>query len=259
MRKALPAAESSSVRTLTRGLDVLGLFDTEHPDLAQTEIAQALDLPLPTVHRLCGTLVQLGFLVKDPGQRRLRLGPEILRLAGPMLAGLGATDQARTALRELADATGETASLATLVGSEVVYLDCAPGAGLLAPRASIGLRVPAHCTALGKCLLAQLDPEQARAQAGPEPYPARTATTLTSWAVLGPALAAIREIGVSVSREEYERGLVAVAVQAPAGSAQPMAIDLCVPAVRGTEEVLAAAAKRLLDVAAELSAGVGFG
>jgi len=227
MRKALPAAESSSVRTLTRGLDVLGLFDAEHPDLAQTEIAQALTLPLPTVHRLCGTLVQLGFLVKDPGQRRLRLGPEILRLAGPMLAGLGATDQART--------------------------------GLLAPRASIGLRVPAHCTALGKCLLAQLDPEQARAQVGPEPYPARTATTLTSWAVLGPALAAIRETGVSVSREEYERGLVAVAVQAPAGSAQPMAIDLCVPAVRGTEEVLAAAAKRLLDVAAELSAGVGFG
>jgi len=259
MRKALPAAESGSVRTLTRGLDVLGLFDAEHPDLAQTEIAQALDLPLPTVHRLCGTLVQLGFLVKDPGHRRLRLGPEILRLAGPMLAGHGATDQARTALRELADATGETASLATLVGSEVVYLDCVPGAGMLAPHAAIGLRVPAHCTALGKCLLAQLDPEQARARVGPEPYPAHTASTLTSWTELWPALDEIRSTGASVSREEYEQGLVAVAVQVPAGSAPPMAIDLCIPAVRATEEVLAAAAKRLLDVAAELSATAGFG
>lgn len=237
---------------------MLGLFDTEHRDLAQTEIAQALDLPLPTVHRLCGTLVQLGFLVKDPGQRRLRLGPEILRLAGPMLAGYGATDRARTALRELAEATGETASLATLVGSEVVYLDCVPGAGMIAPHASIGLRVPAHCTALGKCLLAQLDPEQARAQVGSEPYPAHTATTLTSWALLASALDSVRATGVAVSREEYEQGLVAVAVQVPAGSAPPMAIDLCLPAVRGTEEVLPAVAKRLLDVAAELSAAAGF-
>lgn len=239
---------------------MLGLFDAEHTELAQSEIAQALDLPLPTVHRLCGTLVQLGFLVKDPGQRRLRLGPEILRLAGPMLAGLGATEHARAALRELADATGETASLATLVGSEVVYLDCAPGAGMLAPRASIGLRVPAHCTALGKCLLAQLDPEQARAQAGPEPYPSRTPTTLTSWAMLGPALVEIRRTGVAVSREEYERGLLAVAVPVPSGSAaRPMAIDLCIPAVRGTEDALTVAAKRLADVAADLAAGSGIG
>jgi IclR family transcriptional regulator, acetate operon repressor len=108
-------------------------------------------------------------------------------------------------------------------------------------------------------LLAQLDPGQARTQVGPEPYPARTPTTLTSWAVLGPALDAIRESGLSVSREEYEQGLVAVAVEVPAGSAQPMAIDLCIPAVRGTEEVLAAVGKRLLDVAVGLSAGTGFG
>ncbi|MCI0689422.1 MAG: IclR family transcriptional regulator [Sporichthyaceae bacterium] len=255
MRKERPAAENGQVRALTRGLDVLALFDAEHTELAQSEIAQALALPLPTVHRLCGTLVRQGFLAKDHGHRRLRLGPEILRLAGPLLAALGATELARAVLRELAEATGETASLATLVGSEVVYLDSAPGAGMLAPRASTGMRVPAHCTALGKCLLAQLDPEQARRQLGAEPYPGRTATTMTSWAALGPALAEIRQHGVAVSHEEYEQGLLAVAVAMPAQpSGQPMAIDLCIPAVRGTDEVVAASTKRLRDAAAELTA-----
>ena len=260
MRKGLPAAESSSVRTLTRGLEVLGLFDADRTELAQSEIASALDLPLPTVHRLCGTLLQQGFLARDPGQRRLRLGPEILRLAGPLLAGLGATEHARAVLRELADETGETESLATLVGAEAIYLDCAPGAGMLAPRAAVGLRVPAHCTALGKALLAQLDPAQVRAQLGPEPYPARTSATLTGWSVLGPALAEVRRTGAAVSREEYEQGLVAVAVAVPAAAGgQPLAIDLCIPAVRGTEEVLATAAKRLRDVAGELAAADGTG
>lgn len=265
MRKELPATESSAVRTLVRGLDVLKLFGTRHAqtgevELVQSEIAAALELPLPTVHRLCATLVRQGFLARDSGSRRFRLGPEIIRLAGPTLAALGSLEHARSVLRGLAEATGESANLGTLVGSEVVYLDCAPGGGMLGPRAAVGQRVPAHCTALGKSLLARLEPAVARRQLGGQPYQRRTPATLTTWAELAAALHQVRESGVAVSREEYEQGLLAVAVPLTVTThGPPLAIDVSIPAVRATEEVIAAVTKQLLDAAGAVNQSAAAG
>ncbi len=72
------------------------------------------------------------------------------------MSGLRLPDAARDALRALAAETGETVNLAVLHEREVVYLLSESGTNLLTPRATIGMRLPVHCTALGKCLLAQL-------------------------------------------------------------------------------------------------------
>ena len=171
----------SSVGTLARGLDVLELFATRQPELTQKEISDALALPVPTVHRLCRLLMERGYLVREPHGRRLRLGLEIARLLPALLSGLRLPDVARDHLSALAAETGETVNLAVLHGREVVYLLSESGTKLLTPRASIGMRLPVHCTALGKCLLAQLPDTQARRTAGAEPYAALTERTLTSW------------------------------------------------------------------------------
>ncbi|AWK09640.1 IclR family transcriptional regulator [Streptomyces spongiicola] len=203
-------------RTLSRGLAILRLFDDAHPELTQSEIAEALDLPLPTVHRLCATLVAEGFLARPAGTRRLRLGPQVARMVGPLIEGMGMSEAARAILRRLAEDTGETANLATLVGNEVVYLDSAPGRHLLSPRAEPGLRVPAHCTALGKCLLAQLPDEEVLRLVGKGPYERLTDATHTTWTQLSKALDEVRDDGLSRSLEEYEVGLVSFAVALPA-------------------------------------------
>ncbi len=236
MRKQVPANESS-VGTLARGLDVLGLFASTEPELSQKQISDALGLPMPTVHRLVALLTERGWLTRDPATRRLRLGMEIARLVPALLAGIRLPEVARPHVMRLASEVQETVNVAVLEGAEVVYLLSETADRVLTSRVSVGMRLPAHCTALGKCLLAQLPSDVARVRLGEEPYPRRTDRTLTAWRRLGSELATIREAGVAISEEEYEVGLVSIAVplrwiDGP-GTA---AINVSLPAGRATSE-----------------------
>jgi IclR family acetate operon transcriptional repressor len=224
-----------SVGTLARGLDVLELFATRGPELTQKEISDGLGLPIATVHRLCRLLTERGYLEREPHGHRLRLGLAVARLAPALLSGLRLPDAARSALRGLAAETGETVNLAVLHEREVVYLLSESGTNLLTPRATIGMRLPVHCTALGKCLLAQLPNAAARTAAGPEPYRALTERTLARWTELQRQLDEIRRGKPAWSRDEFERGLssVAVPVRWDAGEG-PAAINVSLPSPRAT-------------------------
>ena len=225
----------SSLRTLTRGLDVLKLFGSDDV-LTQSEIAQAVGLPAPTVHRLVATLIASGFLSRGSDGRQLRLGPEVSRLVTPMLDSRSVPEVVRPHLERLAARTGETTNLAVLVGADVVYLDGVRGQRMLSTFAAPGNPAPAHATALGKCLLAQLDDAQVRQVMGPEPYVRRTRATVTSWSGLRRDLARVRHDDVAVSRGEFEDDLVAVAVALPAvsGSA-PLAVNVALPVTRASD------------------------
>ncbi len=76
----------------------------------------------------------------------------------------------------------------------------------------MGLRLPVHCTALGKCLLAQLPADEARLAAGPEPYEALTPRRSRAGAKLSESLERVRRERVALSRGEYEVGLDSIAV-----------------------------------------------
>jgi len=236
MRKQVSINESS-VGTLARGLDVLELFASAAPELSQKEISQALRLPMPTVHRLVALLTERGWLDRDPASRRVRLGLQMTRLVPALLGGMRLPELARPHLLRLASEVHETANLAVLEGGEVVYLLSESADRVLTSHVTVGMRLPAHCTALGKCLLAQLPEEVARAAAGPEPYARRTKHTLITWRRLAANLADIRETGFALSDEEYEVGLVSIAVAVDwldgPGTA---AINVSLPATRSTPE-----------------------
>jgi DNA-binding IclR family transcriptional regulator len=212
MRKQVSDSENGSVGTLARGLDVLELFASADPELSQKQISETLGLPMATVHRLAGLLTERGWLDRDPATRRLRLGLGMARLVPALLAGTRLPELARPHLLWLASDLQETVNLAILRGADVVYLLSETADRLLTSQASIGMRLPAHCTALGKCLLAHLPEERVRLRLDDEPYERRTDRTLTTWKQLAAELAAIREVGVAISEEEYEVGLVSIAV-----------------------------------------------
>jgi DNA-binding IclR family transcriptional regulator len=244
MRKQVSANGTESVGTLARGLDVLELFGPARRELSQKEISDELGLAMPTVHRLTRALAERGYLVRDDGTRRFRLGIQIAGLLPGLLSGLGLPELARDHLRALAEDTGETANLAVLDRGDVVYLLSESGSHLLTLHAPVGLRLPAHCTALGKSLLAQLPEDEARELAGSEPYRAMTERTATTWRELRPRLAEAREAGVAVSEEEYEIGLVSFALPLPwPGDRGPVAINVSLPTSRATPE----ARERLVD------------
>jgi len=231
MAGAVNESGRPTLKTLRRGLDVLSLF-SRSPEWTQSGIAQATGLPMPTVYRLCLTLVEAGFLERDGN--RLRCGVKLIELASEAVSALTPLDVVEEHLQVLADATGETANLGILVGGEVVYLRSAAGERLLRPQVAVGSRAPAYCTAIGKCLLAQLDPADARQAAGPEPYPARTEYTPTSWRALSVALDQARD-GIAESNQEYELGLNSLATRVPSVDAgRPSAISVSPPTSRTT-------------------------
>jgi len=251
MRKQLSRDENrGSVGTLARGLDILELFAGDSPELTQTEISERLGLPVPTVHRLVKLLTERGWLVRDVRSRRLRVGLGAARL----LPALRLPDLARDPLRAMADRTGETVNLATLDGGEVLYLVSETGSNLLTLRSHVGLRLPAHATALGKCLLAQLGEEDARRAAGPEPYPALTPRTVTSWKKLHPQLARVRRESVAYSREEYEVGLHSIAVPlAWIEGDGPVAVNVSLPSSRAGREATAELTRELRAAAERIT------
>jgi DNA-binding IclR family transcriptional regulator len=253
MRKEVSASETS-VGTLARGLDILGLFAREAPELTQTEISAALGLPLPTVHRLTAVLAERGFLERDPRTRRFRLGLEIARFMPPLLSGLRLPDLVRPHMRRLAADTGETVNLAALQDGETVYLVSETGDRLLTSQTPVGLRLPAHCTALGKCLLARLPDDAVRHAVGAEPYARRTPATLTTWAALRAELEAIRREGVARSWEEYEAGLASIAVPIGGidGDGGEAALNVSLPTTRATPAVRDELAARLREIAAQV-------
>jgi DNA-binding IclR family transcriptional regulator len=249
MRKQVSTVESS-VGTLARGLDVLELFASADPELSQKEISETLGLPMPTVHRLVALLTERGWLERDAATRRLRLGLEVARLVPALLAGMRLPELARPHLLRLASDLQETVNVAILEGAEVVYLLSETADRVLTSRVSVGMRLPAHCTALGKCLLAQLPGDVARARLGEQPYSRRTDRTLTTWRKLAADLAAIRKTGIAISEEEYEVGLVSIAVPVRwidgSGTA---AINVSLPAGRATPEFRDELARALLRAA----------
>ena len=253
MRKQVSVNENS-VGTLARGLDVLELFSSASAEFSQTEISQTLGLPMPTVHRLVAMLTERGWLDRDPASRRLRPGIEMVRLVPALIGGMRLPELARPRLIGLASELRETVNLAILQGAEIVYVLSESADRLLTPHVTVGMRLPAHCTALGKCLLAQLPADVARVALGDEPYERRTERTLTTWTSLAEDLSAIREAGVSISEEEYEVGLVSVAVpvrwlHGPGTGA----INVSLPAGRANAEFRDRLTQRLLQAAGELS------
>jgi DNA-binding IclR family transcriptional regulator len=254
MRKQLSRDENKgSVGTLARGLDILELFAGDSPELTQTEISERLGLPVPTVHRLVKLLTERGWLVRDGRSRRLRLGLGAARL----LPAVRLPELARDPLRAMADRTRETVNLATLDGSEILYLVSETGSNLLTLRSHVGLRLPVHATALGKCLLAQLDDEDARRAAGREPYPALTPRTITSWEKLRSQLERVRRDGVAYSREEYEVGLHSIAVPlAWVDGDGPVAVNVSLPSSRAGREATAELARELQAAAEKITGAV---
>jgi IclR family transcriptional regulator, acetate operon repressor len=232
---------------------VLELFATVSPELSQKEISDALALPMPTVHRLVAVLAGRGWLDREPGSRRLRLGLQSARLMPSLLAGMRFPELARPHLARLAIEVHETVNMAIRQGAEIVYLVSESGDRLLTPQVAVGMRLPAHCTALGKCLLAQLPDDLARAAIGREPYEKRTALTLTTWKGLKLDLERIRERGVAVSEEEYEPGLVSIAVPIRwiAGPGAT-AINVSLPTGRASPSFRNELTDRLLQAAVEI-------
>jgi IclR family acetate operon transcriptional repressor len=218
-----------------RLFDLLEVLAREGRPLTLAEAVAASGWPKPTVHRLLGQLEASRLLLREPGGRRYAVAPRLLRLAESVLAGSTQHGVRHAVLRQLVADVGESCNLTALSGAEVVYLDRIESAFPLQLNLRPGTRVPIHCSASGKLLLALLPAARRKALLEGLPLTRHTTTTLCTREALEAELARIRKDGYAVDAEEFVEGLVCVAVPVPpiqAGGPPRCAVALQAPVAR---------------------------
>ncbi len=203
-----------------KALRVLEVVAARRRPLAIAEIAAALDMPQPTVHRIVGTLEKLGFIGREPGKRRIVEGTRFVNLGLNVLQAAATNGTRHALLAALARKTGESCNLGVMAGGNVVYIDRVESHWPLGLRFEPGSRVPLHCTAIGKLMLSRLSEPALEAHLAAGALTRYTATTITDARKLKAELARIRRQEYSIDDQEFMSGVVCIAVpvNGPRGS-----------------------------------------
>ena len=212
------AQKTTHAREQKLGATARSFAILEHVASARTpvdvlDIIASLKLPKATAYRLVDWFVTQGYLAREPGRRRLIVGPKLTKLAFGALSSSMRHDTPHVVLQRLVHTLNETCNIGTLLNGEVVYLDRVEAEHWpLRLHYTIGSRVPLHCSAIGKLFLALAASPRRRRLLQSLDLRRFTDTTITDGARLDAELRQIRKEQVSFDREEYLVGVVCMAV-----------------------------------------------
>jgi IclR family transcriptional regulator, acetate operon repressor len=243
------AGRTGSVQSIERAFGLLETMADHDGTMGLSQLAAESGLPLPTIHRLVRTLVDLGYLRQEPS-RQYVLGPRLIRLGESSSRMLSIW--ARRHLTGLVDELGESANLAMLDGDQIVYVAQAQSRHSMRMFTEVGRRVLPHCTAVGKAIMADMPSEQVRDILARTGMPQHTENTVTDPDEFAKQLAQSAEHGYAIDEGEQEVGVRCVAVNVPDAPAR-LALSVSGPATRVTEEFVQRAVPLLTKAGKALS------
>jgi IclR family KDG regulon transcriptional repressor len=227
---------SESIRAVDRALDILLCFSNQTPELTMTQISEQVGMNKSTVHRLLATLERRRFVQRDPATGQYRLGIRLLQMAYLMLEHNDIRRYAAPFLHRLCEQHRETITLSTLDDTDVIFLDVIESPQRVKLAASTGQRMPAFSTAAGKAILAYL-PTVTVSRILDRGMPQFTQYTIRTKEGVLKNLELVREQGFSISMQEYEDGINAVAAPILNAENRPLAaVTVAGSAFRLTKE-----------------------
>jgi IclR family pca regulon transcriptional regulator len=195
--------------SLARGLSVIRAFGGRARG-SVAEIARVTSMSRAAVRRCLHTLCRLGYASQVDGQYQLT--PAILALGYAYLAGAPLTRAAQPILEQVSERLHESCSLAVLEGDEIVYVARAATRRILSISLSVGSRLPAFCTSMGRVILAFSEPEVRERFLARAPLQRHTTSTIVDRELLDAELLRIRAHGYAIVDQELEVGLRSLAV-----------------------------------------------
>jgi len=200
------------IKVLQKTFAVLDLFSGEDDELSPPEITKRLGFTQTTVFRIITNLADAGYLQKNLETGKFRLGMKLFLLGNRVKPYHHLSSAARPLLRTLSKKTGETVHLAVLQRYQVLYLDKIEGSHTVRVVVSqVGQKLPAHCSGVGKALLANLPLNKVKEATEEHGLPSFTPNTITTWNRLKIELEETQARGYAVDNEEIELGLKCVA------------------------------------------------
>lgn len=197
------------VQSLERGLAVLRAFDADHQELALSEVARMTGLTRATARRFLLTLERLGYVHSSAGRFSLR--PRVLELGYPYLASHSLHELAQRHMEKLVARVNESSSISVLDDADIVYVVRVPTRRIMSITLSVGTRLPAYATSMGRVLLAALAPAELDERLQRMEIRPLTSRTVKDIAALRRVLEAVRRQGYAATDQELEDGLRSIA------------------------------------------------
>lgn len=249
-----------NAQSLERGLLLLALLrDSPQAELSLAEIAQGVGLNKSTVHRLLAALARHGHVCQDPANRRYRLGLTFLEFGHRVVERLDVRRHALRVMRALAEESGESVHLNVLAGTGALCVDEVVGPRGATLGSTVGVVLPLHAVASGKCFLAWMEQAGRAALLDRLDFAPITEHTVTQRAVLEAELVRIRQRAYAVNDEETYPGVRYVAAPIfDAAGRVVAAISLGAPVFRAAPSDLPRMGAAIVAAAARVSASLGY-
>lgn len=251
---------SSNVKSAQRLLDVLELLARHARPVPTMTIARECDIPKSSAHHLLNVMRARHFVTYYEVERAWGLGVAVFEIGSAYLRSEPLQRMGRHLLAELTQRTGETSHLAMLHGTEVLYVDKERPVDT-APRlvTEIGVRLPAHLTAVGRAILAELPEAQVRALYAGQPLVLRTGKGPESVEALLRDLQEVRRVGVALDAEMVTPGITCVAAPVFSHEGMPVAaIGVTYVSAQRSEADARQAAALVCEASARLSSNLGY-
>lgn len=200
----------NSSSSLSNALKILNLFTIEEPEFTLSELANRMGLGYSTVHRMSTTLLEDGFLAKDPMTKKVRLGSSLHAFEKIILSYYEICSFSNPILEKLVNDTGESAHLAIIKDNKVVYLQKIDNMNYITIESYEGKQNPIHATSSGQAILAFRSKDEINEviNRGLTAYTERTITNSKQFAE---QLLRIRQQGYAYSKEELHEGISSIA------------------------------------------------
>lgn len=263
MKTSRSSKPNNLVQTIERVSSILDILGQSPQGISIRELSAKINLPKGTIHRLLSSLSYFGYVRQDSKTRNYFLGFRLMELGNLLLSQLDLRKEAESFLRDLAERTKETVHMVIMDRDEVVYIEKVEldhhSSGLrMASR--VGLRNPAHSSAVGKVLLSHLPVEELDELIKEKGLAKRTENTITDTPQLKEHLKSVRTQGYAVDDEENERGIrcVAAPIYNETGRAVA-AISISGPAFRVTKKMVQETLKKeVMETAFKISQRLGY-
>ncbi len=198
-------------QSLEKGLAVLCAFDGAHRSMTLAEIAERTQMTKASAQRTVHTLQVLGYVGKHAQTRRFQLRPKVMDIGFNYVANHPIVQIANPYLSQLANASGETASLTEPVERDMLYVAQRVTNQFIPVSTPVGMRIPMYCTSSGRAWLSSLPVAEARRILQASDRVARTPATLTSVNAILVRIAACRKLGYATNAEELFLGDMGIA------------------------------------------------
>jgi IclR family pca regulon transcriptional regulator len=245
------------VQSLERGLSVLRCFSAEHPSLTLSEVARLTGLTRATARRLLLTFERLGYMRNDG--RLFELTPLVLDLGYAYISSCKLPDLMQPDMEALSERCNESVSASVLDGHEIVYIARVPTKRIMTISLSLGSRLPAAITSMGRVLLADLPDDELHARLVAMPVEKRAEHTETDPARLLGLIRQVRSQGWALVDQELEDGVRSVAAPLRDRSGRAIAaINVSTHAGRvSLDELRGPILQALLESVAEVNVRLG--